>query len=234
MLFTIKSYVIFQNNIPIILMVIFCMDFLFIILKTIIFFVLLVIVIRLLGKREVGEISVFDLVVLLNIADIATLGIDGNYKEVLLAITSVLTLLVLQKIISFFMIKFPKIRGILDYKPSIIIFDGKINLREMRKQYYTIDDLLTQARIFGVMDLNEINVAILEPSGELSVFKKEDYKNKILPVVISSQFVDDNLEVLNLKRENIIKYLKEKRININELHYLSSDGKSFFLIEEMK
>lgn len=210
------------------------MEYLFMILKTTIFFLVLIVILRILGKREVGEISVFDLVVLLIIADIATLGIDGKMSETLVVIVSLFTLLLLQKLMSFLTVKFPFVRSLVEYKPSIIIYNGALNMREMKRQSYTIDDLITQVRGNGIMDLGEVKMAILESSGDLSVYKKSNYDRLSLPVVISGHIVKESLEYLHLKEEDVLNYLQKNNFNLKKVHYLSSDGKSYFWLKELK
>lgn len=210
------------------------MDYLNFILKTSIFFILLIIIIRLLGKREVGELSVFDLVVLLMIADIATLGIQDDWKEVVLSILALVVILVLQKLIAVISLYFPKFRKLIDYSPSIIIFKGKINLKEMRKQSYTVDDLITQTREKGIMDLNTIQLAILEPSGELSVFTKADNQHIHLPVVVSGEIVQENMDYLKISHAKLDDYLDKHHLNIKSINYLTSDGSTFFLLPILK
>ena len=202
-----------------------------IILKTVIFYLILIVIIRLLGKREVGEISVFDLVVILLVADIATMAITDEWSLVIPSILSLLALLFLQKIFAFVSLYFPKVRRVIDYYPSVIIYEGKLNLKEMKKQKYTIDDLIAQTRTNGVMDLNEIRLAILESTGQLSVFKKDEYLKQILPVVISGTFNDENIKLLDVNRSSIMEFLQNKKIMLEEVKYLSSDGYNFFILE---
>ena len=207
------------------------MEYFEIIIKTTYYFFVLVFLIRILGKREVGEISVFDLVVLLVLADIATLGIDGNWEELLISTISLFILVGLQKLVAFIVVKFPKLRGVVDYKPSILIHNGRLNLNELKKQSYTIDDLITQARSKGVMDLCEIRLAILESSGELSIYTKSFYKNEVLPVIVSGVLVTENLSFLKLEEKNIYNYLSNHKIKLKNVHYLASDGTNFYQLE---
>ena len=109
----------------------------------------------------------------------------------------------LQKIFAYISLYYPKVRKVIDYTPSVIIYDGKLNLKEMKKQKYTIDDLVTQSREAGVMDLQEIRMAILESTGQLSIFKKEVYLKQVLPVIVSGSYVDDNINILEIKKEDI-------------------------------
>ena len=209
------------------------MENLDIVIKTIIFYLVLIILMRLLGKREVGEISVFDLVVVLMVADIATMAITDRWHLVLPSILSLFALLFLQKIFAYISLYYPKVRKVIDYTPSIIIYNGKLNLKEMKKQKYTIDDLVTQSREAGVMDLQEIRMAILESTGQLSIFKKEVYLKQILPVIVSGSYVDDNINILEIKKELITEYLKEKKLMLEEVKYLSSDGYNFYMIDSL-
>lgn len=204
-----------------------------IILRTVIFYLVLIVIVRLLGKREVGEISVFDLVILLILADIATIAINAGWDMVLPSILSLISLLILQKVIAYISLKFVKVRKVLDYSPSVIMFEGRLNIKEMIRQAYTIEDFLFQARETGVMDLSEIQMAILEPTGQLSVFVKETYKKEVLPVVISGAIQKYNLDLLNLKEEDLKVYLEKELLMLSDIHYLSSDGKKYFIIDTL-
>lgn len=204
-----------------------------IIIKTVIFYIVLIVVIRLLGKREVGEISVFDLVIILIVADIATLSINANWDMVIPSILSLFSLLILQKILAFLSMRFPFLRKVVDYSPSIIIYDGKLNLKEMKKQAYTVEDLICQAREKGVMDLSEIRMAILESTGQLSIYKKDVYQKQILPVIVSGMVKTENLKILDIDEEDVRKYLNENELMMEDINYLSSDGKKYYIVESL-
>ena len=204
-----------------------------IIIKTVIFYIVLIVVIRLLGKREVGEISVFDLVIIIIVADIATLSINANWEMVIPTLLSLFSLLILQKLLAFLSMRFPFLRKVVDYSPSIIIYDGKLNLEEMKKQAYTVEDLICQAREKGVMDLSEIRMAILESTGQLSIYKKDVYQKQILPIIISGIFKTENLKILDIKEEDVRKYLNEKELMMEDINYLSSDGKKYYIVESL-
>lgn len=205
------------------------MKYIEIIVNTILIYFIILLIIRMLGKREVGEISIFDLVVSLLIADISTIGIQNN--NILISVCALLSLLILQKSLALLVLKVPKLRTLLDGKCSIIVFKNKINLKEMKKQRYSFDDLITQARVQGIMSLDQIELAILESSGELSIFKKEDASISILPVVVSGKVDTDALEFLCLNEKDIEKELKKINQTIKETFYLASDGKKYYTIK---
>lgn len=205
------------------------MQYLEMILNTVIVYFVILLIIRLLGKREIGEISIFDLVVLLLIADISTLGMQMG--DMLLSIIALFCLVILQKVLSYIVLKYPKLRNTIDGKYSIIIINNKVNIKEMKKQKYTFDDLITQTREKGILTLNEIELAILEASGELSVFKKKE-SISILPVVISGRIDNEAMTFLKIEEKVLLNFIKKLNKKMKEINYIASDGENFFTIND--
>ncbi len=206
------------------------MEYIEIIVNTFLIYFIILLVIRMLGKREIGEISIFDLVVLLLIADISTIGIQNN--NILISICALVSLLILQKTLAFIVMKIPKLRRVLDGEYSLIVVNNKVNLKEMKKQRYTFDDLIAQSREKGIISLNEIELAILESNGELSVFKKGEVKS-ILPIIVSGEVDHEALAFLNITRDELNQEIKRLNSNLNNINYLSSDGKNFYTISDL-
>ena len=121
-------------------------DILIIILRTITLYWLILGILRLMGKREVGELSIFDLVVFLLIAEVAAFALDDPKSNFIHAIVPMIILLIIQICVSYFSLKSKKFRDVMEGKPSIIMKDGIIVEKEMRKQRYNLDDLLQQLR----------------------------------------------------------------------------------------
>lgn len=190
-------------------------------------FFCLILVLRILGKREVGELSIFDLVVLLIIADIAALGID-NYEFIIPSYFCVFILVVLQKILSLLLIKVAKFRNIIDGSPTTVVMDGKLLIKNMRKEHYTVDDLVSQMRIEHIMDLDEIKLAILETNGTLSIFRKERFNEIKLPVIMSGQIVKDSLKLLNWDQKQFEERLKKHNIAFKKIIYASLHRNTFY------
>ena len=190
-------------------------------------FFCLILVLRILGKREVGELSIFDLVVLLIIADIAALGID-NDEFIIPSYFCVFILVVLQKILSLLLIKVAKFRNIIDGSPTTVVMDGKLLIKNMRKEHYTVDDLVSQMRIEHIMDLDEIKLAILETNGTLSIFRKERFNEIKLPVIMSGQIVKDSLKLLNWDQKQFEERLKKHNIAFKKIIYASLHRKTFY------
>ena len=190
-------------------------------------FFCLILVLRILGKREVGELSIFDLVVLLIIADIAALGID-NDEFIIPSYFCVFILVVLQKILSLLLIKVAKFRNIIDGSPTTVVMDGKLLIKNMRKEHYTVDDLVSQMRIEHIMDLDEIKLAILETNGTLSIFRKERFNEIKLPVIMSGQIVKDSLKLLNWDQKQFEERLKKHNIAFKKIIYAYLNRNNFY------
>ena len=110
------------------------MDFLLIFVRTLFFYFLIFVIYRVMGKREVGQLGIIDLVVSILIAEFAVISIEDSNKSIFVSVIPILTLLVLQVSLAFLTLKKPKFRIFLDGNPSIIIQEGNINYKEMLKQ----------------------------------------------------------------------------------------------------
>jgi uncharacterized membrane protein YcaP (DUF421 family) len=176
-----------------------------IIFRTIFIYFLILIVFRLMGKREMGKLSVLDFVVSIMIAELAVISIEDPDIPMLNSLVSILMLLAIQLMLAVLSLKSRKMREFVDGKPSVIIEKGKVDEHEMQKQRYNFDDLLTQLRENNIKSLNEVEFGILETSGKLSVLKKnqEDEINKnsqlqmILPLILDGRIIEENLERVN-------------------------------------
>lgn len=151
-------------------------DYLMIIIRTFLCYLLIIIIFRLMGKREIGELSILDLVVFIMLGDIAVIAIEKYNQPFFHIILPMLVLLVIQVVLSFISLKSSKFRKLLEGNPNIIINNGKVDEKMMRRQRYNFDDLLTHLREQGIFDVNEVQFAILETSGKLSVMKREKDK----------------------------------------------------------
>lgn len=172
--------------------------------RTILLYGVILVIFRLMGKREIGELSVLDLVVFIMLGEIAVIAIEDGEKPLVDQIIPMVTLMITQILLAFLSLKSQKMRRILDGEPAILIRHGKVDERQMRKHRYNFDDLLIQLRDKDIGDLRDVEYAILEPSGRLSVFQKQPSpKSKTknpaftLPLIIDGTIQDDNLEKMN-------------------------------------
>ncbi|MFD2637589.1 DUF421 domain-containing protein [Piscibacillus salipiscarius] len=183
-------------------------------LRTLGIYIAIFIVFRLMGKREIGELSIMDLVVFVLLAEIAIFSVENTDQSFLLLLTPMAVLLIVQLISAYVSLKSTRIREFLDGRPSIIINNGNIDEREMKKQRYNMDDLLVQLRENGVIDIGEVELAILETSGKLSVFEKKDNPpSSIEPIVIDGELQKNGLQAFDLTEEDFYQMLRNKGIH---------------------
>ena len=143
-----------------------------IIIKTFVLYFFIIIMYRIMGKKEVGELGIGDLIVTVLIAELAALSIDSYDDSILISIIPITVLVLCEMIISYISLKSNKFRNFIDGKPSVIIKEGKVNFTLMSKIRYTLDDLITQLREKGVKNIDEVDYAVLENSVYLICFSK--------------------------------------------------------------
>ena len=176
------------------------MDLLTISLRTVIVYFFLLLTLRLMGKREIGDISVLDFVVSIMFAELAVISIEDPDNPMVVTFIPILLLLIIQVSLAFLSLKSRRIRFLLDGKPTILVRDGKIDEKEMKKQRYNFDDLLMQIRQNSIKDVSDVEFAILEPSGDLSVFEKQQEEEEgeslsyPLPLIIDGELIVDHLQ----------------------------------------
>lgn len=204
-----------------------------IIFRTVLFYFLVVIAYKIMGKREVGELGVFDFIISMLISQLIAICIE-NYKDpIWFVIVPTLILVLFQIIFSFLSLKSNKFRDILDGKESVIISNGKLNFSEMKKQKYNLNDLLLQLRDKGIRTIEEVDYAILETNGKLSVFQKQDDNNNIfpLPLVLDGVIEENNLKFINKTRKWLNNELSKKKINLDNIFYAFYKDDEIYVIE---
>lgn len=200
------------------------MDFSILIVRTIVVYFYLLITLRLMGKREIGELSVLDFVVAIMFAELAVISIEDIRKPLSVTFVPIFVLLIIQIMLAYLSLKFSRLRELLDGKPSFLIKNGKINEKEMKKQRYNFDDLLMQIRDKNIKDVSEVEFAILEPSGELSVFPKE--KNQASsapfphPLILDGEIKHDHIKEVGKDELWLRRELRKAGItNIKQVSY---------------
>ncbi|CAH1204578.1 hypothetical protein PAECIP111890_02460 [Paenibacillus sp. JJ-223] len=142
------------------------------IFRTILMYFIVYGAIRVMGKREIGKLSMFDLVVSIMLAEIAAFVIEDTDKPLFHGIVPMLTVLVMQIAMAYMSLKSRGLRLMIDGKPVVLISKGTLSRDEMRKQRYNLDDLLLQLREQNIDSISEVEYAILETTGKLTVFPK--------------------------------------------------------------
>ncbi|MFX3674492.1 MAG: DUF421 domain-containing protein [Paenisporosarcina sp.] len=196
--------------------------------RTLFLYVLMIVIFRLMGKREVGELSVIDLVIFVMIAEVATFAIDNPKRPLFESIIAMILLLLIQLTSSFLSLKSKTMRDLLDGDPSVIIRDGEILETEMRKLRYNLDDLFQQLREQQIGSVQEVKYAFLEPSGNLSVFTK-DGQHPVLPLIVDGDIQESHLVLIQHDKEWLLNKLKEKDIyDPTTIFYCSYENNEIF------
>jgi uncharacterized membrane protein YcaP (DUF421 family) len=172
---------------------------------------------RFMGKREVGQLSLFDLIIILSMADLMVLGIDGFEDDIFYSLIPMVIVAIIQIVIALVSLKFAKIRNIVDGKSSYIIINGQVDINEMKKQRYNMDDLYTQLRSEGIKSIQEVEIAVLETSGKLSSFKKKEDIDASLPVIVSGKIDYIILKNLGKNEDWLLKELSKKGYALNKI-----------------
>jgi uncharacterized membrane protein YcaP (DUF421 family) len=207
-----------------------------ILFRTIVLYLLILIIFRIMGKREIGELSILDLVVFIMIAEMAVIAIEDTKDPLFHTIFPMLLLMFIQILFAVISLKSKRFRDFVDGRPTIIINQGKIDEQAMRKQRYNFDDLLMQLREKDIRRISDVEFAILEASGKLSVFEKEKNSNQpmegdiTVPLIIDGVINEDNLSRMgktNLWLRQELKKLGYQ--DIKKISFCSFENGKFFI-----
>ncbi|MBP3637335.1 MAG: DUF421 domain-containing protein [Clostridia bacterium] len=144
--------------------------------RSVILFVAAVVAMRLMGKREVGQLQPYELVVVIMIAELAATPIGDVGSPLLYGILPMAALVICHGLISFFCMVSDKFRTLMCGQPTVLIRDGVICEKQMREMSVTLSDLMEDLRIGGVMDPSEVGMAVLETCGQVTVFPKAEHR----------------------------------------------------------
>ncbi|MDY5627612.1 MAG: DUF421 domain-containing protein [Clostridia bacterium] len=149
-------------------------------IRTIVLYILVICAMRIMGKRQIGELQPSELVVAIMISDLATVPVSDIAIPLLSGVIPIMTLIIFEVTISFLTLKSEKARNIITGKPTYLIKDGIIAEKQMRNMRYNIEDLLEELRLKDCPNVADVHTAILETNGELSVVLKSD-KRSVTP-----------------------------------------------------
>ena len=173
----------------------------------------LIFVLRTMGKREIGELSLFDVAVIFIISEILSISISDPNKSILLSIIPIVVIVLLEIIISKICYKNEKIRDIIYGKAEILIINGKIDVNVMKKDRYNLDDLISHLHANNIASPLEVKFAILEANGKLTVFKKD---SKILwpePIIKDGKLIQSVVNKLNINLDKFNNELFKRGFN---------------------
>ena len=205
-----------------------------VIISTVFFYLFVLVIFRLMGKREIGELSIQDLVVSLLIAELVAISIE-NYKDsMLLTVIPILILLFFEIAAGYLSLRFNKFRNVMDGKPALIINRGIINYKEMMKQRYSLDDLLLELRNNNIKNLKDVEYAVLENSGKLNVFKYNflgfDSANPF-PLILDGVAQKDTLCYMDKDEEWLHDYLRCNDLKKEDIFYAFYKNNKIYVIK---
>lgn len=222
---------------------------LIIFIRSIILYGVIILAIRLMGKRQIGQLQPSELVITILVSNIATMPIEDASVPMIVGIAPILILVCLDVIMSGATLKSRRLRRIVSGSPQIIIRDGVVDQKQMKVLRYTLDDLLESLRSYSIFDIKEVQFAIVETTGQISVYQKNKYQNvvnedfKIIKqdqdppylVIDDGCFVKESIIKLNLDIEWINKIVKEKGLTVSDVFMLTvSPDKTYDIIEKDK
>lgn len=214
-------------------------------IRTIILYILVLVVMRFMGKREIGQLQPFELAISIMIADLATIPMAETGIPISNGIVPILGLLVMHLAISVTNLKSIKMREIICGKPAILIYRGRIQESIMKKERFTINELEERLRGYNVTNIGDIEYAILETSGQISIIQKPNKRNAIpedfgiMPeyegiaydLVIDGKVMKENLEKLDKDYNWLLKQLESYKVKPEEVLIATIDGKGNFFCQ---
>jgi uncharacterized membrane protein YcaP (DUF421 family) len=199
---------------------------------------------RIMGKRQIGELQPFELVIAIMLSELAAVPMQDTGIPLINGIIPILTLMCIEIIISFLTLKSQKLRRVVCGIPSILIEHGKLNEIEMQKQRFNLDDLMEDLRMLGYLDISDIEYAIVENSGKMSIIPKSDASpptrkdmkikenDSMLPIgiILDGKLNKENLRLSGYDEAWLNKQLKKNHVDKYEdvfIAILDSKGSLF-------
>lgn len=200
---------------------------------------------RLMGKRQIGELQLSELIITLMLSELASIPITDTSIPLLYAIIPIIILLSLEVIISFCVMKIPFLKSIFEGKPSIIVRHGVVKQQEMRKLRISMEELICQIRLKNISDLSQVDYVILEQNGQFSIIPKAPFKTPTAqdlsiqgnddgishPLIIDGRINEYHLTLAGHDHDWISKRLAEKKLGVKDVFLFAVDdmGKEFFI-----
>lgn len=202
------------------------MEYVHISFKVIIAFLIMLTFFRVAGNKDIGEINLLDIGINLIVIELIV-GLIEHETPILKSLYPIGILIFIQLCLNFLGMKNQTIRSIFQGKPIILIEQGKCDQKNMKKTGYNLDDLFTQLRIKNISDISNVNYAILETSGELSIFEKN--QKFTLPIIQDGVLQERNLKILDKDKKWLLDELKRLKLKVEDIFICSYDEKEFYI-----
>lgn len=214
--------------------------------RAIIIYLIVLIVMRLMGKREIGQLQPFELAISIMIADLASIPMTDPGVPIFNGIVPILGLLAMHLVITVLNIKSVNIRKITCGKPTVLVYRGKIDEEALKRERFTISELQERLRVKDVFNLGDVEFAILETNGEISVIQKPNKRNSIpedfnimpeyegMPydLIVDGKIMSENLTKIGKDEKWLYKQVVKFKTTPENVLIATMDGKGNFFCQE--
>ncbi len=208
-------------------------------IRTSVLYIFVIAIMRMMGKRQIGELQPTELVVTLLLSEIIAIPMQDNDISLVSAIVPVLVLVGFEILISVISLKSVKIRSLMQGNSIIIIRDGKLDLKKIKELRFTIDDILEALRQKDIFDISKVQYAVVETNGTISVMLKPEYEpvtredlklefeDSGMPcaVIVDGRIIKTDFDSCNMTMEKLTKIIKKDKINVNNTLLMTIDKK---------
>lgn len=217
------------------------------VLRTVILYFFVILSVRLMGKRQIGQLQPSELVITFLLSEIASLPLENSGIPLTVPIICVAVLVSLEILLSYLSLSSSFVRRMTQGNPLFIIKEGKIDLRQMKRLRFTVEDLMEALRQKDIFDLTDVEYAVVETNGTLSVLTKNDRTppnredlniktedNGIPCVVISNgQVVETNFSFCSMNRKRLSDILLKEKKTVNDIMIMTCDkGGNYYIVEK--
>ncbi len=199
-------------------------------IKTFILYFYIIVCYRIMGKKEVGQLSIIDLIVSILIAELAAMSIEESDRSIFISLLPIAILVIIQVILSYISLKSNSFKKFIDGNPQVIINKGKVNFKQMQKTRYSLDDLISQLREKGIKNLNDVNYAILENNGKLSIFT--DNNTYPMPIIVDGVIDIDTIRNMKKDIKWVYRILNKNNIKLEDVFYAFYTKEKTFIIKK--
>ncbi len=218
---------------------------LILIFRAIFLYIFVIVVMRMMGKREIGQLQPYELAITMIISELVTLPMANNGVPLISGVIPVLVITFTQMLLSFITTKSQFMQDLISGTYTVIIENGNLIEKNMIKQKYTIVELLEQLRLNGVSKISDVQYAILETSGQLSVLLKESkrpataeqlnintpYEGMPINLILDGKLVEKNIDDVKITNKEIEDVLKSNNVSLKDVFYLSVDAQKEYYLQ---
>ena len=210
-------------------------EILAVVFRTIFFYFFIILLYRIMGKREIGQLGIIDLIVSILMAELVAISIENIDKSLWQTIIPLTLLGILEIVLAFISIKSRTFRTFFGGKPALIICNGKVNYKEMVRQRYSMDDLLLSMRQKSIHDIGQIEYAFLEPNGKLSIFEYKPFllhSSYPMPLILDGEINKKTLNFIKKDHLWLEEELAKKNLGVKDVFYAFYKKKKIYIIKK--